>query len=258
MTKLAGAIIALVAGIMPYVTSGAEEHPCDLPDILPAPSYTHFVYLPIVGWASSFNARIMDNHTCYVTGEGGLHIVGEVYNHTPAPINSVEVIADIYNNNGVLVGTGFSYVVLNNIPPGDTACFNISLQEPNNWANYKLSGTYYPNGSPPLNLSPLNDVGQLEPDGDYRIQGLVRNDEAVEVDSVQPIFTLYDAEDRVLDCGSTFTTITKLGRGLTSSFDKTFSDRDDYSVVNSYRIQVDGSAASATTAQFYQLPVRLY
>ncbi len=86
------------------------------------------------------------------------------------------------------------------------------------------------------------DNGTYDPNnGSYRILGFVRNDNDIQIQSVQPIVTLYDAAGIVIGCSYAYVNSTHLDPGQSSSFELTFSGYyRDYVDVVSYRIQVDG------------------
>lgn len=201
-----------------------------------------FVYLPLVMRESPAGVYVLNNHFAYVDTIGYLHIVGEVKNTTTNHLRFVKVTANIFNSNGQLLDTEFTYTYLDNLPAGDKTCFHIILKEPIGWSYYEFEPpTYLTDGQPLPNLTIFNDSGSYDSTfGWYRIIGQVRNDHGTRVEYVSPVGTLYNASGRVVGCDFTYVNSTHLDPGQTSSFKITFSGRD-YSDVTSYRLQVDGN-----------------
>jgi hypothetical protein len=180
----------------------------------------------------------MGNHTHYVA-YGDLHVVGEVFNHTSGIISYLEVYIDLFDSDGRLLDTDWTFTELIDVPPETKACFHLWLDEPLGWSYYDLYGYYHNGGEPLPTLTVFNDSSFLEYDGDYRVVGIVRNDHGTRVEYVQPVITLYDSGGRVIDCGYTYVNAYHLDPGQSRAFENTFYDRH-YSVVTSYKIVVDG------------------
>ena len=187
---------------------------------------------------------ILANHSTYTTSYS-LVVVGEVQNNGEIGLSSVEVIANLFNDDDQLIDTATATVALGVLPPGDKTCFGLSLSEWEGWSYYEFeTPTYYSTSDYQLqNMTVYNDNGAYNPDdGSYRILGFVRNDNDVRVRYVQPVVTLYDASGTVVGCSYTYVNSTHLEPGQSSSFELTFSGwYRDYADVASYRIQVDGN-----------------
>jgi hypothetical protein len=184
---------------------------------------------------------ILPNYSHYVDSINYLHIVGEVMNNSSNILRYVEIIVDVFNSNGQLVATDFTFTYLSNIPPWTRTCFDVSLQQPANWSYYQFEAPQYWNDGQPLpNLTVYGTSGSYNPTfGWYEIIGMVRNDGGVRVNYVSPIGTLYNVSGIVIGCDFTFVSSTDLLPGQSSSFDMTFLGRN-YNDVASYSVQVDG------------------
>jgi hypothetical protein len=100
---------------------------------------------------------ILPNHTSYVDSIDYLHVVGEVYNNTSHDLRFVRIHVNVYNSNGNLLDTGFTYTQLDNVPAGDKACFNFSIQAPAGWDYYEFEPvSYRTDGDPLPNLTTSN------------------------------------------------------------------------------------------------------
>ena len=185
---------------------------------------------------------ILPNHSHYVNSIDYLHIVGEVHNNTSNHLRFVKVVANVFNNNGQLLETDFSYIYLDSLPAGEKTCFDLLMQEPANWAYYEFeTPSYWTDGEELPNLAIFNHSGSYNSTfGWYEIIGLVRNDHGSRIEYVSPIGTLYNADEIVIGCDFTFVNSTHLDPDQTSSFEITSTGRD-YSDVASYRLQADGN-----------------
>lgn len=185
---------------------------------------------------------ILSNYSYFVDSINYLHVAGEVQNDTTSTLRFVKIIADFYNSQGQMIANDYTYTYLDDLPPNTKTCFLISLQQPTGWASFQFESPSYSTGGHALpNLTILNPVTSIDSYGDYKIVGMVRNDQGVLVKYVQTIGTLYDAAGKVLDCDFTYVNSTDLTAGQSSSFTMTFVLRSSYTNVASYQLQVDGS-----------------
>lgn len=189
------------------------------------------------------DVEVLSNHTHYIDSIDYLNIVGEVRNNTSDHIHLVRITGNIFNASGQILDTDFTYMWLDNLPPGDKTCFELSVPEPDGWAYYEFEPpTYWSDGDPHPNLTIFNDSGAYDPTfGWYEIIGQVRNDHGTRVESVQPVGTLYNASNGVIGCDLTYVNSNDLDPGQVSSFELTFIGRE-YTDVAYYRLQVDGNA----------------
>ena len=69
--------------------------------------------------------HIVPNHTYYVDSIDYLHVVGEVQNNTANHLRFVKITANFFNQAGQLLDTDYTYIHLDNLPPGQKTCFTI-------------------------------------------------------------------------------------------------------------------------------------
>jgi hypothetical protein len=186
--------------------------------------------------------RILSNSSSYVDSIDYLHIVGEIQNDTDDNLRFVRVDVNIFDDQGTLLDTDFTYTYLDNLPANETTCFHVLLPLPTGWAYYEFEEpSYWTDGDLSPDLVIFNDSGSYNSTfGWYEIIGQVRNDEASLVEYVSPVGTLYDSSGTVIGCNFTFVNSTDLNPGQISSFKMTFTGRN-YSDVDSYKLQVDGN-----------------
>jgi hypothetical protein len=153
----------------------------------------------------------------------------------------VEVDANFYDGDGNLLYMEYTYTILDNLPAQDKTCFDLSIPQPTGWSTYEFANpSYWTDGEPLPELTVFYDSGSYEPTFErYKITGQVRNDDSTRVEYVSPVGTLYDASGYVIGCDYTLINTLHLDPGWNSSFELTFAGRD-YSVAESYRIQVEG------------------
>lgn len=155
----------------------------------------------------------------------------------------MKIAAGIFNSEGQFLDTDYTYIHLDNLPPGEKTCFYLWFFDdvPVDWAYYIFEEPdYWTDGDPLPNLTTYNISGIYDPMyGDYEILGQVRNDHGTEVRYVSSVGTLYDAVGTVVNCDYAYVNSTHLNPGQTSSFKIWYYGRDHVDVT-SYRIQVDG------------------
>lgn len=186
--------------------------------------------------------EVLPNHSDYVDSIDNLWIVGEVQNNTSDYLRFVRITANVFDGEGQLLDTNFSYIDLDSLSPHEKTCFDVLFSdEPAGWSYYEFEVRYRTGGEPQPSLTVFNDRGSYDSIfGWYKIIGQVRNDHGSRVEYVKPVGTVYDASGTVVGCGFTYVNATDLDPGQTSSFEMLFTGRD-YADVVSYRLQVDGN-----------------
>ena len=187
---------------------------------------------------------VLPNHNYYIS-YNYLHIVGEVCNNTANTLKYVEITANLKNGSGNLVGTDFTYAMMDHLPPHTRTCFDVTfLTIPTGWTTYSfepVSSSVSSVARP--NLTVLNSQGTYNQSTHYfETIGMIRNDAATTIRYVMPVITLYNATAKVIGCDFTFvnTADADLTAGQSSSFDN-YSIGRDYSDVAGYVVQVDGT-----------------
>lgn len=69
---------------------------------------------------------------------GSRYIFGELRNDTGANIQLVKVVATLYDARGAVVQADFAYADIRTLAPGQTAPFEIAVQDWNNATRYQL------------------------------------------------------------------------------------------------------------------------
>ena len=185
--------------------------------------------------------RVLENHSAYVDASGYLHILGEVVNTTNNNLESIVVVVNLRNKDGELLASYDVDTLLNRVPAGDKACFDLTLQEPAGWDTYIFEPITEWDAGTSL---PKLTVSNLATDHDstyawFEVSGMVTNNHGRSVNYVRPVGTLYNGAGKVVGCEWTYVAATHLADGATSDFKMPFLGRN-FSDVRNYRIQVDG------------------
>jgi len=221
-------------------TQTATPTPTATPTITHTPTSTATPTATPSPTATVISVEVLPNHFSYTSNIGYLHIIGEVRNNTDAYLRFIQITANIFDAEGRLVDTDFTFVRLNSLPPNEKTCFHISMQEPSNWDYYEFEPvTFLTGGDPPPDLTITNDSGSVDSYKWYKIIGQVHNNQNTRVEYVKVIGTLYNNRGETIGCWYSYVNSTHLDPGQTSSFKITFYGRD-YSDVVSYRLQADG------------------
>lgn len=67
------------------------------------------------------------NHRMQPPQYGYVDIVGQVQNNGAAPVESVEIVASIYDASGAFLGSTFTFAEIDPLAPGEISPFEISL-----------------------------------------------------------------------------------------------------------------------------------
>jgi len=175
------------------------------------------------------------SHQSYVEGES-FHIVGEVRNNSSTPMETVNVVATLYDDSGKMTGADRAFTALDVIPPGGRSPFETATDEWVGTTHYELQVEGSPGDAPRQDLVILAHEHYV--DGDWlHVQGEVQNTGSVPAESVQVVITLYDAGGNVVGMSDTFTTLDVIPPAETSPF-QTGTDR--WPDFDHYDIQVQG------------------
>lgn len=168
------------------------------------------------------NVVVLDNHSTRLTSIDSFYIVGEVQNNTDSNVRFVRITADVFNGDGQLIDTTNTYARAEVLAPGQKSCFNvIFLDEPAGWASYQLHVEYDTTTEQvrPLSVSSVTSGSNIL---GFELLGLVHNNGAEPLDFVKVIGTLYDSNDKVTFCNTTYSNAETLNPGASSSWKMSF------------------------------------
>lgn len=204
---------------------------------------------------------ILDNSTRTAGAGGQWLIAGEVSNTTSrwrlAPFAIDVLLADAQGNeldHGLGLspyrqpspGSWASYRPLAALAPGEKACFSAEIPvAPPEWSSYRLALIPLSGASGralPAGVKVVGDAGTQMSDGQYRIQGRVRNGSRSRV-SLQVIATLYNTDGKVIGCVAGKLNAATIAASQSSYFRVDFASPDQ-TPVRSYRLRLEADAAT--------------
>lgn len=185
---------------------------------------------------------VLPNSSWYQAGSSTVRVIGEVQNNGSQTVTAVLVTVNLINASGQVVKTEAVYTFLKYLPPGERTCFNLQLIDPAAWTRYEFeTPTYVATSSTGPVLATTDVNASINQFGWYKITGRVRNDDSVRVTGAEVIATLHSATGAALDCDAALANPSSLDPGQSGPFENTFTRRDDYADVASYRLQTDGN-----------------
>jgi hypothetical protein len=168
-----------------------------------------------------------------------LHIVGQVVNPTTKWLEYVKVVATLYDEDGAMLGTDFTYTELDKVPPNDVGVFNLASDvggQAANVASYDLAVQARETNPPytALTASVSRDYAEY---GYHHLVGVAENTRDENCEYVKIVAGFYDAEDNVVGVDFTYTELDTVPAGGKSPFDLSASDAGEF---DHYRIWVSG------------------
>src|SRR5690606_12509118 len=131
---------------------------------------------------------------------------------------------NLFNAQGQLVDTDYSYTRLDILPAGDYSCFHVWFLSSPSYSYYEFETTYAAASSPSLPIAVLNHSGSYNATFDdwYEIVGQARHDSSLNAEFVNITDTLYGPDDKVIGCDNTYTNADVLTPRQTSTWKQTF------------------------------------
>lgn len=234
----AATAIATTATTTPTETSA-------LPTPTTAPTLTN---TPIPTPEPLETVLVLPGTSMFVDSLGYIHIVGQVRNSTSDNIRFVKIVADLFNAQGQLLDTDYTYTYESVVAAGQTACFqHIFTNGPalQDIASTTFEIDFNPEGQEAPGLVLLNVSGAYNETFEewYEIIGQVSNSSATQTKFVKVVGTLFSGPDQsgaILDCDFTYVNSRDLEPGQTSSFKLTFVGSAP-GIAGSYSLAVEGS-----------------
>lgn len=148
------------------------------------------------------------------------YVVGEIQNNLPYNIEYVKVVATFYDENGDVLGSGFTFTDMDILSPNQKSPFEVS-NYPHDFVpySYKLQASYYTTSSEPYNGLEIKSHRPTDVYGNYGVVGEVENNGDQTVDYVKIVGTFYNDNDEVICKSFTFTDLDTLAPGDSSPFD---------------------------------------
>jgi len=158
--------------------------------------------------AASPSAVIHNNTSNYIDEVGYLHVVGEAQNTGDVWLQSVRIGATFKNQNGAVVGTSFTYTLLDRLPPGVTSGFDVFEFDKGKSAmirSYTLAIEFETAEPLTTALEIINTSSSKDSFGFLTIVGEVKNNGDTISEYTEVVAIFYGANGNVVDVGYTFT-----------------------------------------------------
>ena len=156
--------------------------------------------LIVVGFIPvAFGEVIIQNDQQYIGDDGSLHIVGEIKNNLEVPLNQINVLVTLLDNNNELISTEQTSSLINTIMPGMKSPFDLILTDNRSkqTASYLLE-LDYTLGTPKSQVIDITN-SKLSRDNynNLMITGTVTNKGEITANMVSVVATLYDKQGNV-------------------------------------------------------------
>ena len=178
---------------------------------------------------------------------GYLHVFGEVQNIGSQNVKFVEITGTFYNVEPVVIGTEYTFTMLDQLEPGQKSPFDLFIMNVKTSVevtSYKLTVTVSEANAKLRGLQILSYSNSIDGLGYLEIVGEVKNLQSNSASYVEVIGTFYDQNDTVIGCDYTFTNPTDLAGGQTGPFKMTFMYKTLSSLITSYTLTVQSNEYS--------------
>jgi hypothetical protein len=166
-----------------------------------------------------------------------------VQNNGGEPLSLVAVTATLYDDANKVIGTRLTFTDLDVIFPGDKAPFDLTILRREQWEqirSYTLTAKGEPAEKLPYqDLTLLSQSSALQGDA-LHVQGTVQNTGQTPA-RVKLVLTLYDADNRVINTGWSYTNASIIAPGGVAPFEVQLEHRTDPDNYH-FRIQMEGKA----------------
>ena len=168
----------------------------------------------------AFGEIIVQNDQMYIGNDGVLHIVGEIQNNSKSPLNKIEILALLTDENGNEIDKIDGKIMSNILMPGMKGSFDIITNEKNLNENFSYQLDFeYKLAAP---KSQVIDIVSSELTRDQLnnvvISGTIENNGEITANMINVIATLYDRDGKVLTMSKVQTQPDFLGVGEESHF----------------------------------------
>jgi len=164
------------------------------------------------------------------------HIVGEVQNNSPQPVQ-VRVIATYYGGTGEVAGTETADTELDILLPAQKSPFKIVSDINPQATRYELQLEIKLSDPPETKLQILSANDRIDESNHWRIAGEIANQGNASAKFVKIVATIYGDQGVVLDTDFTYSSLDSIPAGGKSPFELDITRRDGFV---RYELQVQG------------------
>lgn len=190
--------------------------------------------------------KVLSHEGYYVTGTmvgNYVEIFGELQNIGNRNLRFIKLTATLYDSDGKVIGTDYTYASTDILLPAEKAAFSI-MKGPTgeDYEYYVLEVTSCKETTeePYRDFEFLNTSSYINDNGYYCVKGEIKNTGTQNIDSVGVIITFYNTEGKVISV-SGISLIADLEAGGIASFDTWTTPDWISSEIASYSLQTDVS-----------------
>jgi hypothetical protein len=206
---------------LPYISR--EEPPTPTPTPTSAPTLTPTSTPTSIPTPTPTTAPevIVLSSSAFVpySGSDSWYIVGEVLNNTGSNVDFVRINATLRDSSGNVVGSDYSYSMIDTLSPSMISPFRVIFSDPPTWSSYDLVVTWDTTSQQPYPLEVLNSTSYFDNYDGYHVVGEVENQYSEQRTFVKAFVTLYDINGEVIGVEYSYTNPDELSPGQTASFD---------------------------------------
>lgn len=195
----------------------------------------------------------------YIDQYGFYHLVGEVQNNLKVTASFVKIVATFYDSSGRVVGTDFTFTMVDVLRPGEKSPFeraSTDTAQIQKIASFKLASDWIPSTSLSAKLRLKVGDSYLDQYGFYHLVGEVVNQGEMKATYVKVSAALYDSDKKLLASSFTFTA-NDIAPGQVAPFEIALTDPFASSIKSSsvnvqsiqYSSVLDSKSANSSSKQ---------
>ena len=198
-------------------------------------------------FSSAYAQVSIINDQDYVNEDGILHVVGEIANNTPVPLNQIVVTATFYDIHDKILGMMTADSILETIMPGQKSPFDLTYT--NNIIpqiyRYSLDMKYKPAEHKTESLEILSSNAKRDMLDNFIISGTITNHDQRTANTIVVIATLYDKEGKVVATSKSYTESDYLKAGGITPFLVSLQDKSQSQKATNYSLLVESEEYTA-------------
>jgi hypothetical protein len=204
------------------------------------------VILLFIVFSNAWADVSIQNDQQYLGNDGALHIVGEIENNFNAPINQIEIKANLFSK-GVLIDTANSHSMLNTIMPKMKGPFDIlvSGEDAKHIDEYSLEINYKIT-EPKNQVIDIIETDFVRDESDNLvIKGTVANRGDITANTIVVVATLYDRDGKVAAVSKSHVAPDYLGAEEQSFFFVSVPDKSNSNSIIDYTVVAESEEYTA-------------
>ena len=200
----------------------------------------------LLAFSSAYAQVSIVNDQKYVN-ESTLHIVGEIENNTPVPLNQIVVTATFYDIHDKILDTATTNSILETLMPWKKGPFDLTFNNKiiTQIYRYSLDIEYKPAEHKIESLEILSSNAKRDMLDNFIISGTVTNHDQRTANTIVIIATLYDKEGMVVATSKSYTESEYLKAGGITPFLVSVDDKYQSQKVVDYSLMVESEEYTA-------------